>query len=277
MRRTLLAAVLAAGLVVLALGCAGPDYDTLVMQYGDAQENWREDYRKAREESEKEQAACEGDGQDAASGVDMSKLPPHPSKKFVGRFEACAKRQAGEPEAIPALAWIISNSARGLSTDEAGQDSPAQKALRRLTEDHAAHVAVKDALPSMRWAFYSADKEGLTAFYEKVIDVNEDEEAKAGATYNLALVLYQSPPRGDEDKAAAAAGKKRAETLFRKIVEDYSEMEIAKQAEGYIFEIEHLQIGLVAPDFSGKDVDGNEIKLSQFRGQVVVLDFWGFW
>lgn len=32
-----------------------------------------------------------------------------------------------------------------------------------------------------------------------------------------------------------------------------------------------------APDITGEDVDGKEFKLSDYRGKVVVLDFWGFW
>jgi peroxiredoxin len=32
-----------------------------------------------------------------------------------------------------------------------------------------------------------------------------------------------------------------------------------------------------APDIEGKDMDGVAFKLSDFRGKVVVLDFWGFW
>ena len=35
--------------------------------------------------------------------------------------------------------------------------------------------------------------------------------------------------------------------------------------------------GEKAPDISGEDVDGKEFKLSDYRGKVVVLDFWGFW
>lgn len=31
------------------------------------------------------------------------------------------------------------------------------------------------------------------------------------------------------------------------------------------------------PDIVGEDVDGKEFKLSDYRGKVVVLDFWGFW
>lgn len=32
-----------------------------------------------------------------------------------------------------------------------------------------------------------------------------------------------------------------------------------------------------APEITGEDVDGTEFKLSDYRGKVVVLDFWGFW
>jgi peroxiredoxin len=35
--------------------------------------------------------------------------------------------------------------------------------------------------------------------------------------------------------------------------------------------------GKKAPDFAGRDVDGNAIRLSDYRGKVVLLDFWGTW
>jgi cytochrome oxidase Cu insertion factor (SCO1/SenC/PrrC family) len=38
-----------------------------------------------------------------------------------------------------------------------------------------------------------------------------------------------------------------------------------------------LRIGKVAPEISGVDVDGRKFKLSDYRGKVVVLDFWGDW
>ena len=43
------------------------------------------------------------------------------------------------------------------------------------------------------------------------------------------------------------------------------------------FEKERLQIGMTAPDIDGVDTDGTAFKLSDYRGKVVVLDFWGFW
>jgi len=38
-----------------------------------------------------------------------------------------------------------------------------------------------------------------------------------------------------------------------------------------------LEIGSVAPDIEGNDLDGVAFKLSDYRGKVVVLDFWGDW
>jgi cytochrome oxidase Cu insertion factor (SCO1/SenC/PrrC family) len=38
-----------------------------------------------------------------------------------------------------------------------------------------------------------------------------------------------------------------------------------------------LEIGKVAPDIEGEDIDGVPFKLSDYRGKVVVLDFWGDW
>jgi cytochrome oxidase Cu insertion factor (SCO1/SenC/PrrC family) len=32
-----------------------------------------------------------------------------------------------------------------------------------------------------------------------------------------------------------------------------------------------------APDFEAVDENGVKFKLSDYRGKVVVLDFWGFW
>ena len=38
-----------------------------------------------------------------------------------------------------------------------------------------------------------------------------------------------------------------------------------------------IPIGTEAPDFTGTDVNGKTMKLSDFRGKVVVLDFFGDW
>jgi len=37
------------------------------------------------------------------------------------------------------------------------------------------------------------------------------------------------------------------------------------------------RLGMVADEIEGRDLDGVAFKLSDYRGKVVVLDFWGFW
>jgi peroxiredoxin len=39
----------------------------------------------------------------------------------------------------------------------------------------------------------------------------------------------------------------------------------------------YLSIGKLAPDIEGKDFDEVAFKLSDYRGKIVVLDFWGDW
>jgi len=44
-----------------------------------------------------------------------------------------------------------------------------------------------------------------------------------------------------------------------------------------LFAVQHLKVGKVAPEIEGADLDGVAFKLSDYRGKVVVLDFWGDW
>lgn len=52
---------------------------------------------------------------------------------------------------------------------------------------------------------------------------------------------------------------------------------LARRVDALRFELEHLQVGMVAPDFEALDEHGNRWKLSEYRGRVVLLDFWGLW
>lgn len=51
----------------------------------------------------------------------------------------------------------------------------------------------------------------------------------------------------------------------------------AKFAEALRFELQHLQRGQTAPEISGKDADGKQFKLSDYRGRVVLLLFSANW
>jgi peroxiredoxin len=48
-------------------------------------------------------------------------------------------------------------------------------------------------------------------------------------------------------------------------------------ATGWLYELNSLQVGQFAPDFTASDLQGQVITLSALRGHVIVLDFWATW
>lgn len=54
-------------------------------------------------------------------------------------------------------------------------------------------------------------------------------------------------------------------------------MTIKELAEGSIFAVQHLRLGKVAKGLSGKTLDGKVVKIEDFRGKVLLIDFWATW
>ena len=50
-----------------------------------------------------------------------------------------------------------------------------------------------------------------------------------------------------------------------------------KDLDGIIKQLENVQIGKVAPEFSLPDTAGVSVSLSDFKGKYVLLDFWASW
>src|SRR5207245_5784544 len=70
------------------------------------------------------------------------------------------------------------------------------------------------------------------------------------------------------------------EALFELAAEKYGDVKlpyggtVAEKAKAELFEIRHLAVGKEAQDIEGADQDGKRFKLSDYRGKVVLLDFW---
>ena len=105
------------------------------------------------------------------------------------------------------------------------------------------------------------------------------------------MAAYYTGQLDDEMKTKLSASgmideyQKAGEALLAHCREAYTEVELYKdsgrmisaKAEGALFEMHNLQIGDVAPDIEGIDAEGISFRLSDYKGQVVVIDFWGFW
>ena len=57
----------------------------------------------------------------------------------------------------------------------------------------------------------------------------------------------------------------------------YSHMENWEKAAEYRLRAAELTLGKPAPDFTLKDINGETVALKDFRGKVVLLDFWATW
>jgi RNA polymerase sigma factor (sigma-70 family) len=88
--------------------------------------------------------------------------------------------------------------------------------------------------------------------------------------------------------------RREAEDLFELVIDRYGDVPfvrgggresydrarkttLAQVAEGRLDEMHHLAVGQPAPEIDGVDLDGKPLKLSDHRGKVVVLVFWGSW
>ena len=66
---------------------------------------------------------------------------------------------------------------------------------------------------------------------------------------------------------------------FEKVINDYGNdnTAIANLAKSELKEMRLLGIGKTVPEIEGKDLQDKEFKISDYRGKVVLIDFWGFW
>src|SRR5438132_859467 len=65
------------------------------------------------------------------------------------------------------------------------------------------------------------------------------------------------------------------EDLYRRLLHGWAkDKAIAEAAKDGLFDLHELGIGKQAPEISGKDGSGKAFKLSDYRGKVVVLEFW---
>jgi len=132
------------------------------------------------------------------------------------------------------------------------------------------HFITNDKLPDLfRRLSYGRPTPELEKFLRAVIEKHPKRDAQGQASLALATLLLQSD-------------KKAAEQLLEKIAAEYGDVKsykgsLAVEAQGQLFEMRHLQVGMVVPDIEGEDLEGKQFKLSDYRGKVVMLDFWGHW
>ena len=114
---------------------------------------------------------------------------------------------------------------------------------------------------------------------DRVLEHNRDPHVLAQAHYTRAAmhVGTRAVATSPELRAVAVEHLDRAREAIAKMPSAPVARSLAGLVDALRDEATRLEPGLPAPDIEGEDLDGVPFKLSDFRGKVVLLDFWGDW
>ena len=122
------------------------------------------------------------------------------------------------------------------------------------------------------------------AVFEVLASEAGDPVLRAAVRYYLAVERRQSadaPGASDEDRAAKRQGALDAARGLSLGVEEEilpgTSLTFAEAEANLIRGIRHGTVGGQLPDVAGRRLDGVEEHLSDYRGRVVLLDFWATW
>lgn len=183
----------------------------------------------------------------------------NPRYVYLPRFEDLARRAAGTDAA--AESWLMV-----LELDDGADAAQKQKTVDLLLRDHLPSPALSRLAEHFRYDWWGYGLEPAERALRALAGGSPLAEVQAASNFTLGAILMEQPGRAAE-----------ARSLLAKVAEKWPATSYGQQTESYLYELDHLQVGMVAPDFEITDQDGVAFKLSDYRGKVVVLDFWGFW
>jgi thiol-disulfide isomerase/thioredoxin len=218
------------------------------------------DFAALSREYEVAQAAHRAELERLKGAARAERAEDKPAAQFWGRFEALAA--AGEGRAV---FWMASHAReRGAAIPAAEGRAQAKQLYGELVAgwaDAAWFGKVVDQLGSERALLGGEELERL---YRVVLERNPARGVQAQALAGLAQELArQKTPEAERE----------AEQLRARLAADYADTEQGARAARKL----ELAVGSPAPEFTGRTIDGREFKLSDYRGQVVLVDFYGFW
>lgn len=182
--------------------------------------------------------------------------------EFLPQFQHAADGHDGTEAAVPFLTWIVRN---GRVSD------PVRKALDTLVEHHSGSLAlgpVLEVVPNL--ATYLGEDQ-CTKLIKRVLAAGSPPELHARALLARATMVMTRTTGVDAGARKAAA--KDLETA-RKLTKDPTLIAALTQTDA---KERGLTVGDRVPEVAGFDLDGLPLRLSDYRGKVVVVDFWGDW
>ena len=183
--------------------------------------------------------------------------------RVIGAVVKRAEKEGKDPAAGELLAWVATSAAFS-------PEGP--KAARELIEKFPTHPAVERVLGA------ATRMDGGEALLRQVLEKDPPAKLKAAANLALGRVLAEKVDGLGDKPAEADKAAAEAEKYLAAAAELYKDDAARKKAaEAELNVLRNIRVGKEAPEIKGPDLDGKEFKLSDYRGKVVLLDFWGHW
>lgn len=183
----------------------------------------------------------------------------HPARKFWRKFASEARKGDG-----PSVAWML-EFVKLAGFDEKKTNAEMAKVLELLTSKFSGAPWIGDSLELVHLDREALGAATLRPLYEAVAAGNENRSNQAMALYRLAWMEKR-------------AGKKdEAERIFEDLAKNFRNTKFGTTAASTRTSKEASDAGGSAPDFYAETLEGHAVSLSDYRGKVVLLDFYGFW
>jgi hypothetical protein len=196
----------------------------------------------------------------------LSALPAYNFMDLAPKIVEKARKNLDHPKAVPVLMWVCSATLYSSSMPEL---SKVYSGTVDLLMDR--FVERKELAPLADWLPVDDDPPWAEKHLRRLMEKNSDNEVKTKAKFGLASILAYK----DE------ASQPEVEKIFQSFIEDASstplKTQLAEKAKDELAEMKVRGIGKPVPDIAGDDLDSKAFKLSDYKGKVVLLDFWGFW
>jgi hypothetical protein len=191
----------------------------------------------------------------------MDAIPMRPDfSALAPKFEQAAADYAGSDDAVAFLMWMLT---------QGGEDA-GKKAIVTLTSAHAGSALLAEYGGMFPNLDRMCSEEAAQAFIAAVKAENKNIDVIGWVTLTqLGDTVNNAELDSDEYKSA------RKELLG--IAEKVESDELRDKIQGSIDLREKFGEGVVSPDIEGIDLDGTDFKLSDYKGKIVFLDFWGDW
>ena len=166
--------------------------------------------------------------------------------------------------------------------DMYGSDEIAIAAFEETLERHPDDMRFFSLYPGLvRLYVKTGDEPSADMFIERLKSAMKLEIPSPTALWNLWNVLVMLERYEDLLEIFTAAEQQNPNERFilgrlSFIHERLGNAELA-EAYGRKFDPRYELLGMPVPDFSATDLDGNPISLQDYRGKVVLLDFWLLW